>query len=61
MAKAVLVVAYDLPEDVDEGYAKAQRIADNVRDIFVNESDVSVHLAVRESADAVIEFFKEGG
>lgn len=61
MAKAILVISYDLPEGVDEGYAKAQRIADNVRDIFKDESDVKVRMAVREAAEAVIDFFEEGG
>jgi hypothetical protein len=61
MSKAVLVIAYEIPEDVDESYAKTQRIADDVRDTFKDESDIQIYMAVRESADAVVEFFKDGG
>lgn len=61
MAKAVLVISYDQPEGLDEGYAKLQTIADDVRDIFKDKDDVAVHVAVRESAQAVLDFFAEGG
>jgi hypothetical protein len=60
VAKGVLVVSYDLPEDVDEGYAKLQFIADEVRPSFANKPDVEVRIAVREAADAILNVFAEG-
>lgn len=57
MAKGVLVVSYELPEDVDEGYAKLQFIADEVRPHFVNKPDVEIRIAIHEAADEVLNVF----
>jgi hypothetical protein len=59
MAKAVMVISYDLPEDTNEGFAKLSEIARTVRDLFEDKPDVKVHVAIRESADAIINFFEE--
>ncbi len=60
MAKAVMVISYDLPEDLEEGHAKLQETAQTVRHLFENKPDVKVHVAVRESADAVLDFLEAG-
>lgn len=55
--RAVMVISYDQPEYLDEGYARLQRTADNVRDIFKDETDVRVDVAVRDVADEVLAVF----
>lgn len=58
--RAVMVISYDQPDDIDEGYARLTRTADNVRDIFRDEKDVRVDVAVRETADEVLGVFGVG-
>lgn len=57
--RAVMVISYDQADNIDEGYARLQRMADNVRDIFKDEKDVKVDIAIRESADEVLRVFEE--
>ena len=57
--KTVMVISYDMPEDgdIDEGYARLTRTADKVRDLFKDEPDVRVDIAVRDIADEVLGVF----
>jgi hypothetical protein len=55
--RAVMVISYDQPDDIDEGYARLTRTADNVRDLFKNEKDVEVKIAIRDVADEVLGAF----
>jgi hypothetical protein len=60
MGKAVVVISYDQPEGVDEGFEKLTHIAETIRHLFEEESDVQVHVAIRETADEVLDIFKVG-
>lgn len=55
--RGTLVISYELSDDVDESYARIARTADTVRDLFKDEPDVKVDVAVRESADEVLGVF----
>lgn len=59
MSKAVLVISYNLPANVEEGHKRLQAIANKVRGDFENEPDVEIHVAIQESADAVLQIFEE--
>lgn len=56
--RGVLVISYDLPAETDEAYARISRTADTVRDLFKDEEDVKVSIAVREAADEVLSNFE---
>jgi hypothetical protein len=57
MSKAVLVVSYDQPEETQEALDKLQDIAQNIRGLFKDQKDVLVHVAIRETADEVLNIF----
>lgn len=56
--RGVLVISYNLPTETDEAYERISRTADTVRDLFKNEEDVKVSVAVREAADEVLSNFE---
>lgn len=53
-----MVISYDQPESTDEGFAKLTELADTVRGLFTDRPDVAVYIAVRETADEVLDIFK---
>jgi hypothetical protein len=59
--RAVMVISFDQPEDTDEAVAKLAKTADTVRDLFKDEHDVRVDVAIREVADEVLGAFPSRG
>lgn len=57
--RGVMVISYDLSDDTDESVARLSRTADTVRDLFKDEYDVRVDVAIRDAADEVLGVFKE--
>lgn len=58
--KSVLVISYTQPDDTDEAFGKLSRTADKVKELFEDEPDVQINVAIRESADEVLNVFREG-
>lgn len=56
MAKGMMIVSYDLPENVDEGFAKLSDIADLLRPHFKDEPGVVIHVAVRDDAESILAY-----
>lgn len=58
--RGVMVISYDLSDDTDEAVARLSRTADTVRDLFKDEHDVRVDVAIRDAADEVLGAFPRG-
>lgn len=57
--RAVLVISYNQPGDTEAAYDKLSQTAGKVRDLFKDEADVKVNVAIRETADEVLSAFPE--
>lgn len=55
--KAVMVISYDQPGDVDEAVERLHDTANKVRAQFEDQDDVQVRIGIREVADSVIDVF----
>lgn len=56
--KAALVISFEQPGDTDKAIEKLSGVVERVRDIFKDEPDVEVRVAIRESADEVLGVFQ---
>lgn len=59
MAKTLLIVSHDTPEDPVEAANRLQSVVDVVREQFKAQKDVSVYITVGEASDKVLEKLKE--
>lgn len=60
MAKMILVVAFDIPDDDRAGFEKSQEMLQTIKPMFAEESGVQVYGATKETADAIIGFLVDG-
>jgi hypothetical protein len=58
MGKALMVISYDQPEDTQDALRRLSETAETVRHLFEDQPDLQVHIAIRETADAVLDVFK---
>lgn len=60
MAKMVIVIEFEIPEDEQVGFEKSREMLQKVKPIFKDQSDVKVYGAIRETADTILDVLKLG-